>query len=61
MSCTHYVPLHKSEYYLNNFKETILPNSEKFGESILRLPIYYDISLNDVNFVCNIIQNYLNP
>lgn len=57
-SSTHYIPLHKCRYYLENFEVKTLPNSEKFGECILRLPIYYDLNFNEVEFICRIIKNY---
>lgn len=59
-SCTHYVPLHKSKYYINNFKKCILENSENISNILLRLPLYNDLSINDIDNICNIIKNYYN-
>lgn len=58
ISCTHYIPLHLSKYYLENFEEKKLKNAENFGKNILRLPIYFNLDLKYVELICNIIYNF---
>ena len=55
---THYVPLHISDYYINNFNKVKLSNSELFGEKILRFPLYNDFNLNDIKKIILIVKNY---
>ncbi len=57
-SNTHYVPLHNSSYYINNFDDIILPNSKRFGDNLLRLPLYYDLKIENTKVICNLINNY---
>jgi dTDP-4-amino-4,6-dideoxygalactose transaminase len=60
LSTKHYIPLHLSSYYIKTFGETKkLPNAENFGEKILRLPIYFSIKKSEVEFIINIIKNYI--
>ena len=58
LSSTHYIPLHMCKYHLENFDNKNLPNAEKFGKCILRLPLYYDLEFNNVDLICNIIKKY---
>ena len=57
LPATHYVPLHKSDYYLNNYENLNLPNSEKFHKTLLRLPLHYNLTENEVSHICDIIKN----
>ena len=55
----HYLSLHKSEYYLNHGgKEVDLPNCDKFADQLVRLPMYFDLKDEDVEFVINIIKSF---
>lgn len=49
----HYLPLHQSPYYSRTSGGTLksLPNAEKFGDCLLRLPIYPDLSEDDQNLI----------
>lgn len=40
----HYLSLHKSPYYKNRYKESTLLNSDNYSETLLRLPMYYELS-----------------
>ena len=40
MSNVHYTPLHRNKFYKDYGTDALLPNSMKFFESLLRLPIY---------------------
>ena len=47
----HYSPLHKSEYFLKYNKLKKLTNAETFGETLIRLPLYNEISKKEIDFV----------
>jgi dTDP-4-amino-4,6-dideoxygalactose transaminase len=52
----HYLSLHKSEYYKEKHDGRDLPHSDKFTDILLRLPMFYDLSLEDVERICNNIK-----
>jgi dTDP-4-amino-4,6-dideoxygalactose transaminase len=55
----HYLSLHKSSFYESKVNSiSNLPNSDKFSECLLRLPMYYELTLNDIDKVCQKIIEY---
>ena len=50
----HYLPLHKSPFYKERHDGRDLPNSERYGDCLVRLPMYYELSEEDVD---NVIRN----
>lgn len=40
----HYSPLHSSAYALKNIGKSNLPNTENFGECLVRLPLFYQLT-----------------
>ena len=56
----HYLALHNSDYYSNlkSQKEIDLPNAVKFENQLLRLPLYFDLKIEDVDFICNQIKAF---
>jgi dTDP-4-amino-4,6-dideoxygalactose transaminase len=57
----HYECLHKSPFIVKS-KRSIesLPNSEKFAENLLRLPIYPDLSYKNQIKIVKIIKDFFN-
>lgn len=55
MTATHYVPLHQSSYYRSHYPEIELPRSEFFSHHLLRLPLYHDLTVADVERICKVI------
>lgn len=53
----HYLSLHKSEYYKNKHDGRELPNSDRYTDCLVRLPLFYDLEMNDVEQICKIIAN----
>lgn len=56
----HYQSLHKSTFYSSKHDGRELPNCDRYSDCLLRLPLYYDLSLNEVDQISDIILNYLN-
>jgi dTDP-4-amino-4,6-dideoxygalactose transaminase len=54
----HYLSLHKSPYYINQHDERDLPQSDMFSDCLLRLPMYYELSLNEVTTISNEILSF---
>lgn len=51
----HYLSLHSSPYYQNKHDGRDLPNCDKFADCLVRLPMYYDLTEDDVKLICEII------
>ena len=55
----HYLSLNKSDYFLKNNPEIDIPNSDHFTDCLLRLPFYYELSIEEQGLIMNeIIQFY---
>jgi dTDP-4-amino-4,6-dideoxygalactose transaminase len=54
----HYLSLHKSEFYEGKYKGDELVNSDKYSDNLIRLPIFYDLTDNDIERVVNCIREY---
>lgn len=55
----HYIPIYKHPYYKKiGFKKTKLDNSEDYYKKSLSLPIYYDLSHNEHNFIISKINSF---
>ena len=52
----HYQSLHKSAYYKDKHDGRELPNSDRYSDCLVRLPLYYDLSFSDVKLICNEIE-----
>lgn len=58
LSVFHYLSLHKSEYYQNKHDGRVLANSDTFENTLLRIPLFYDLSDNEMNKITTVIQNF---
>lgn len=47
----HYLSLHKSPYYLDKHDGRHLPNSDRFSECLLRLPMYFELTMEQVEYI----------
>lgn len=54
----HYLPLHESPYYSGLFRPTRLPNAEHFKDCLVRLPLFYELSLDQVGFISRLIIDF---
>jgi dTDP-4-amino-4,6-dideoxygalactose transaminase len=53
----HYISLHTSPFYENKHDGRILPETDSFTNSLLRLPFYYELNDKDQEFViANLIE-----
>ena len=52
----HYLSLHSSEYYKDKHDGRELPECDRYADCLVRLPMYYDLSENDVKQIVNIIR-----
>lgn len=55
----HYLPLHLSPYYLKNNPPELLPHTERFAASIVRLPFYVKLSESHVRHIAKLLVRLL--
>ncbi len=61
LSVFHYISLHKSSFFKNKHDGRSLPNSDLYTDRLLRLPLYYELSLDEVDIISkHICQFYEN-
>lgn len=54
----HYLSLHKSPFYTSKHDGRELPVSNKLTDCLLRLPLYYELKEEEVDFVCKTISEF---
>ena len=57
----HYLSLNKSPYYLSTIGESevkSLENSDRYTDTLLRLPIYYELDEKDIKKIVDVINDY---
>ena len=56
----HYIPLHTSPMGIKlGYKQGDLPVTEEYANRLLRLPLYADMTEEDLQFVCDNVKNIL--
>lgn len=55
----HYLSLHQSEYYQSKYSGSDLLNSDRFTDALIRLPLFYELTDEQVDYVCNMIFNFV--
>ena len=58
MAVFHYLSLHSSAYYADKHDGRALPECDRYADTLVRLPMYYDLSFEDIGTICNIIHKY---
>ena len=54
----HYLSLHSSPYYAPRHDGRALPECDRYADCLVRLPLYYDLSTEQVDQICNLIETY---
>jgi dTDP-4-amino-4,6-dideoxygalactose transaminase len=54
----HYLSLHSSPYYQTRHDGRSLPNCDRYADCLLRLPLFFDLSVETVNDICDRIATY---
>lgn len=54
----HYLPLHRSPYYNSKYKGPELPNCDRYSDTLLRLPLYYELSEKEQNEVIGMVKEF---
>jgi len=58
MSVFHYLSLHSSPFYASQHDGRSLPNSDRYTDCLLRLPLYYEMTNVQVDRVCDAIAGF---
>lgn len=58
MAVFHYLSLHSSAYYADKHDGRALPECDRYADTLVRLPMFYALSLNDVNHICALIKEH---
>lgn len=56
----HYLSLHKSEFYASKYSGQELINSDMWTDTLLRLPLFYDLTVEQVHYICDTIEKFFN-
>jgi len=55
----HYLSLHKSPYFLEKYHGAELPNSDFYTDALLRLPLFYDLTFEEQDYIVDTIIDVL--
>ena len=54
----HYLSLHSSEFYKSRHDGRPLPECDRYADCLVRLPLFYDLTIEQVNTICDLIKTY---
>ena len=54
----HYLSLHSSPYYHSTHGSRELKNSDRFSNNLVRLPLYYEMTNEQINYVIEKVNNF---
>lgn len=54
----HYLSLHSSEYYNNKHDGRLLPECDRYMNTLVRLPLFYDLEMEDVKKITDCITDF---
>lgn len=59
ISCVfHYLSLHKSPFYIGKYQSADLPNSDRFTDCLVRLPMYCELEIEQVKEITSAIKDF---
>lgn len=56
----HYLPLHSSKYYENKHDGRELPNCDRYGDTLVRLPLFYELTDWEIDKIVKLIVEFCN-
>jgi len=57
ISVFHYLSLHKSKYYQSKHDRRELTNTDFYSDNLVRLPLFFDLTSDDVKLIAKLIVN----
>lgn len=58
MAVFHYISLHKSKYYEAHPQGVVLPESDRYTDCLVRLPLYYELKDAEVDTIAGTIRRF---
>ena len=58
MAIFHYIPLHRAPYWKGKYDNIYLPVTDRVSETLLRLPLYYNMTVEEVQYVVKCITRF---
>lgn len=58
MATFHYLPLHASSYYHDKHDGRALPNCDRYGDGLVRLPLYYELTDEEVHEIIRLVRRF---
>ena len=52
----HYLPLHSSAYYKDKHDGRVLENCDRYGDTLVRLPLYYELTDDEIQKIVKLIK-----
>ena len=56
----HYLPLHSSKYYEDKHDGRKLPNCDRYGDTLVRLPLFYELTDWEIDKIVKLIVEFSN-
>lgn len=54
----HYLSLHSSEFYKSRHDGRELPECDRYADCLVRLPLFFDLTVEQVHTICDILNTY---
>ncbi len=54
----HYLPLHASAYYRDKHDGRVLVNCDRYGDTLVRLPLFYELKDEDIELITKLIKRF---
>jgi len=54
----HYQPLHQSPFG-KKYESNFLPNADRYGQCLVRLPLFYELSDESVDIICDAVARFV--
>ncbi len=58
MAVFHYLSLHKSKYYSHLTGGEFLPECDRYADTLVRLPLFFELKMEEVKYVVDCIAEY---
>lgn len=54
----HYLSLHKSPFFSDKHDGRVLPNADKYSDCLVRLPLYYELTFDEIDKISELIHKF---
>lgn len=54
----HYLPLHSSKYYEDKHDGRVLVNCDRYGETLVRLPLFYELEDMEIDKITSLVRHF---